>query len=294
MIDIENAKVDEYVVCLIDVLGLKDKFKNWCAVEVERPATLEPIISSVIPVCHFHEMFNDFFVKVESGRTLEVLKQSFPESEVARYLQCTEYKLGQQWFSDTFVFYAPTFNSSGNRSAVPVYYLLMTCCLAMLDSLFHRHPVRGAICVGMGIELTKNNFFGPAFAEAYSLEREVAGYPRVIVSAETLQCVDDVGSQHVDDPISQKIKQLAGLCSTLVTRDTDGEYIVDYLGKGIYDYTSPEERGKLTVAVRAIYEFVISEWRRFRGDGNRKLALRYHLLREYIESRLPLWGIKEQ
>jgi hypothetical protein len=199
-----------------------------------------------------------------------------------------------QWFSDTFLFYAPTFNSSGKRFTAPVSYLLMTCCLAMLDSLFYGHPVRGAICVGKGIELTKNNFFGPAFAEAYSLEREVAGYPRVIVSSETLQFVDEVQSQHVDDPISQKMKNLARQCMTFVTRDVDGQYVVDYLGQGIYDYTSPEERDKITGAVRAIYEFVISEWRRFCDESNGKLALRYHLLREYIESRLPLWGIKQQ
>jgi len=287
-----DAVVGHHVVCLIDVLGIQDQFCNWVQVDMERPETLSPVVNSVFPVCHFQNMFNQFFQDCQQGRGPAFRESELPEHEIAAFLQCTEYMLGTQWFSDTFVFYAPTSSSGGDLSTVPVFYFLIACCLAMLDSLASGHPVRGALCVGEGVELSKHNFFGPAFAQAYHIESECAGYPRVVVSPETLAFVKDVQHRVPTDTTTLRMKGIAGLCDKLVTQDTDGHAIVDYMGEGISEYvTENADREQLVAIIKAGYEFAQHESRRFRDKGNALLAGRYQLLCGYMESRLPLWGI---
>ena len=288
----QDAKVDHYVVCLIDVLGTGRDFSRWPMVDPDKPETYGPIINSVFPVIHFHLMFSDFFTACQQGRTPEILRQSLPETEIDRFLQCTDYTLGTQWFSDTFVFYARTYNARGELSTVPVIYFLMACCLAMLDSLANANPVRGALCVGQGIELGEHNFFGPAFAQAHYLESRCAGYPRVVVSPETLQFAQELALQDATDEMAERMRRLACQCSTLFIKDADGQFIVDYLGSAIRHFVTGQDLEKLSAVVKSAYDFAVDEQRPFTNEKDPELARRYRLLRQYIESQLPIWGIQ--
>ena len=159
----------------------------------------------------------------------------------------------------------------------------------MLSSLAEKKiPVRGAVTVGAGAVLEDGSFYGPALAEAHHLESEVAGYPRVVIS-DTARLFLDGSSSYSKDPEMDKImKLLAGLCRTLICQDMDGCWIVDFLGQGMRKIIPPDP---LRVEVlKNAYDFVRSEAERFRQARDIKLALRYHLLREYIESRLALWS----
>ncbi|HUT57020.1 MAG TPA: hypothetical protein VNA25_03985, partial [Phycisphaerae bacterium] len=236
-------------------------------------------------------MFGEFFTACQQGRTPEILRESLPETEIDRFLQCTDYTLGTQWFADTFVFYAPTYNARGDLSTVPLTYFLMACCLAMLDSLANGRPVRGALCVGQGIEVGKDNFFGPAFAQAHYLESKCADFPRIVVSPETLRFAQEVALQDTTDEMAERMRRLACRCSTLIIKDADGQFIVDYLGRGVRDFVTGQNLEKLTAGVLAAYTFAVKEERRFTDEKNLKLACRYRLLRQYIELRLPIWGI---
>jgi hypothetical protein len=287
--------MDHYVVCLIDVLGIGRELSRWSLVDPDDPETYGPIINSVLPVIHFHHMFSEFFTACQQGRTPEILRESLPEKEIDRYLQCTDWALGTQWFSDTFVFYAPTYNARGDLSTVPVTYFLMACCLAMLDSLANGCPVRGALCVGQGIELGEHNFFGPAFAQAHYLESRCAGYPRVVVSPKTVHFAEKLALQDTtEDEMAERMRRLACPCSNLIIKDADDQFVVDYLGRGIRDFITGQDLEKITAGVSAAYVFAIDEERKFTKENCPELAHRYQLLRQYIESRLPIWGIPGQ
>ena len=81
------------------------------------------------------------------------------------------------------------------------------------------------------------------------------------------------------------------MCLDFITKDSDGQFIVDYLGKKLYDGGSLLERQKLVTTIEAGYKYALSEWHRFQEANDQKLALRYHLLLSYLESRLPIWGV---
>ena len=91
------------------------------------------------------------------------------------------------------------------------------------------------------------------------------------------------------DDYSTALGNSVKTAGTWIRQDMDGAWMVGFLGEGIPnalrevpDFASPAKRA---------YAFVRSEAETFRKAGNAKLSLRYYLLQEYMESRLPLWGI---
>lgn len=298
MIDLQtvmNSEPKEYVVCLIDVLGTGERLRKWGRRDRNDSRTLGLIFDAIGPVLRVHGEFAKYLRTCEDGQTGKALAEVLPPDEIERYTLCTHWRPQTQWFGDTFVFYAPLYNARGDQSTVPVAYFLMASCVAMLDSLANGYAVRGALCVGEGLELGEHNFFGPPFEEAHRLESTVAEYPRVVVSSRTVDFIERVQRDGADDIIGQKMRGLARPCSALIDRDNDDQYVVDFLGRGVHDPTEGEELRQLTNGVRAAFKYVSSEWRRFqeaeKGSNEReKLAPRYERLREFMAARLPIWG----
>ena len=292
MSDWQDKSIEQYAVCLVDVLGIRGKFEKWNTCEVHSPVTQEPIRNTISPVIHFQNSFTDFFTKNQKRRDPAEVELHFSNSEAAEsFLKATDYRLGKQQFSDTFVFYSPTYNADGTPTTVPCVVLLMACVLAMIDSLAEKHPVRGAVTVGLGVELEKDNLFGPVFAQAHFIESTLAGYPRVVISPEAIAFIEREAKVKRRDDAPCFMRNMACTCLRLLTRDSDGQFVVDYLGKAIRDRADAKERTALAEKIKAGYDFSLSEWHRFVDANDQKHALRYHLLLEYMESRLALWDI---
>jgi hypothetical protein len=170
-----------------------------------------------------------------------------------------------------------------------MYSMLDTCCFMMFDSLADKTPFRGAITIGDGGVLKDDSFYGPALAEAHDLESKIAGYPRVLVSNKVRQFLSDESTYSDDPEIDKAMQSLANTCRSLICQDADGHWIVDFLGKGsagIFRST----RDCVNI-IKMAYDFVGEQVEQFSQSGNAKLAGRYCVLKKYIESRLPLWGI---
>ena len=82
--------------------------------------------------------------------------------------------------------------------------------------------VRGAISIGQHFSKGKV-VISPALMRAYSLEKDVARYPRVILDQEIISGEWDVFDEHADDFLGQDYYM------GLLSRDADGFYFVDYL-----------------------------------------------------------------
>jgi len=291
-INLQHSMACEYVVCLVDVLATEEKFKKWPKTGVNAPATCEPIFDSVRSVRRFRDAFVNYFENLQQGRQKEKLKDSLPEHSISHFQQCVDYRLGAQWFSDTFVFYTPTRNRQGEPTIAPIADFLMACCMAMLESLANCDPVRGALCVGQGIELCKDNFFGPVFAEAHTLESKCAGYPRVVVSHDAVTFLENMRTQNGTDKTTTVMKSYADRLMPLVAKDKDGQTIADYIGPWISNQIPNDAtRAVLRARINAAYNFALREEQRFGDEGNEKLTGRYRLLCRYLESRLHLWEI---
>jgi hypothetical protein len=281
-----------HVVCLIDVLGQKQELARWGNLPQDGQITPD-FINAIKRTGGTVLVFRDQFIKLFEGMgrcanpdKLAVL----PEEQQERYRRFKECKVLVERFSDSFVFSSLIPNTYGDASVTPLYRVLGACCHAMIVSLEAKVPVRGAITVGAGCVLPDGSFYGPALAEAHSLESEVANYPRVVMSPTVLAFLADGETYSADPQVAQIMARVAGMCRAFVWQDVDGCWAVDFLGKGVRDVFGTETG--LSVAVKMAYEFTRAQARHWRQSGNTKLALRYHLLQQYMHPRLPLWGIQ--
>lgn len=282
-----------HVVCLIDVLGQKQKLARWAKLPEDGQVTpdfIKALKDTAGTVLTFRDQFIKFFDRMNQCTIPDKLAAQ-PKEKQKQYQRFKECRVKVERFSDTFVFSSQIPNAHGDASITPMYRVLATCCYAMLWSLAGKTPVRGAVSIGAGAEPEDESFYGPGLAEAHYLESEVASYPRIIVSPMVRQFLADGQVYSTNREIAQIMSQMASTCRSFICQDVDGCWIVDFLGKGLRDLLGPDmPSGE---AVGMAYEFVRSEASRFREAGNSKLAVRYHLLQQYIESRLPIWGIKQ-
>jgi hypothetical protein len=96
--------------------------------------------------------------------------------------------------------------------------------------------IRGAMTVG-DIYINERLIFGPALIRAYELESSVSVYPRVILDSRVFDRLAD--SPELRTPnVTDQIKSL----STIVTRDRDGIWFVDYLRASMYDLAGQPAR----------------------------------------------------
>ena len=278
-----------YVVCLIDILGQKQELKSWSILPDDgdpNPEFIKAIRDTVGAVLHFRDGFTEHFYQLGKDRVAHDGSALTEEDQklIRRFKDCT---VQIERFSDTFVFSSQVVNTHGDASIMPMYRILATCCFAMIMSLAVNRPVRGAVTVGTGVALEDGSFYGPALAKAHYLENKVAGYPRVVLSRDALRFMAGKHAFSTDRAVNQTMSKMTKVCQSLTTKDTDGHWIVDFLGKGYRDIG--DTPAIMKNAVTKAYDFVQTEADRFRKAGDSKLAERYDLLQQYIESRLPLW-----
>ena len=276
--------VGYHVVCLLDVLGQKDRLAGWSELPIEGGLTetdLQALKKTAGVVLGLQSAFERYFEEV--GRcTMPKRYAGLDDRERERYHRFRESHLSIQQFSDTFVFYAPIPNDHGDVSLIPLHRMIGACCVAMLASLAAGTPVRGALAIGAGMELAKGNFYGPALAEAHCLESEVAQYPRVVVSPHVHEFLKTVQGSASGGWVAERMR------SSMLGIDRDGHRIVDYMGESVYRPLSSSLVSSQTV--RLAFEFACAEADRFRAENNQKLAERYNSLRCYMESRMGIWG----
>jgi len=290
----EEFYITNHVVCILDFLGQKNRLAEWANLDMDNPHVPQPPIKKTAgTILAYQELVDIFLKEFDKPSRVEGAAQTLSPEKQDVLIRAKDCRFGRQQFSDTFVFYAPTTNSSGDVSAEAIYRILTACCMTMLVSLAAKAPVRGSICVGLGVELDEHNFYGPALAEAHHIESELAQWPRVIVSKSAARFINVLKDQKGVDDLTKIMRCLGHLCASMICQDFNGQLMVDFLGKGILDICNGEP-SEVPSMVEKGYEFVRSEADRFRKAGDAKLALRYHVLQQYMESRLPLWGLKQE
>ena len=290
-----------HAVCIVDVLGQRAKLNRWSVLPEDGKVTSEfraSVEQTLETVRFVKRHFFQFFKQAEEYRTPTILA-SFPPEKQAMYHRLKESSISCERFSDTFLFHSPISNTHGDTSVVALYRVLGACCMTMLFSLAKRIPLRGAITIGVGAKFEDDDdkgFYGPALVEAYGLESKIAGHPRIIVSEHVRKLLADGRDYSEDQVANSAMQQLAAACRSLLSQDIDGQWCVDYLGKGVNDTYGNQP--DLPTVIGAAFEFARSEAERFKSEAERsnteekvKLASRYYLLQQYMEDRLHLWGI---
>jgi hypothetical protein len=165
-------------------------------------------------------------------------------------------------FSDTIVMSCP---SASVMLANSLIQAVQTTATSMLVLGYY---ARGAIVEGL-LHHDKSTIFGPALIEAYDLEKDVAKYPRILVTDEALPLVNP--PVLVPGGGIERFRR--------VRLDADGLNYVDILGAFIVDTSSPRFR-------EPTQERLIDECkaRRDQDFGNLGLRAKHEWMIHYLES----------
>jgi hypothetical protein len=138
--------------------------------------------------------------------------------------------------------------------------------------------LRGGITVG-DVALSYRQLFGPAVIRGYALENQVARFPRIVVGTEVLEELKKNPALWVHDPDTD-IKAT----KSLLRRDFDGEYFVDYL-RVIEEELG--ERSQYPGLLEQHGQFIKTGLKRYKD--NESILPKYKWLREYHRYTVKRW-----
>lgn len=114
-----------------------------------------------------------------------------------------------------------------------VFYSLLEIMWIQVNLVMHGFLCRGGIVRGKLIH-TDKYLFGPAMVNAYILESKAALYPRVILDDSIIETGSNAHGRHHH---AQHEKESI---MSLLKRDTDGMYYIDYITEGQSELNDPE------------------------------------------------------
>jgi hypothetical protein len=150
-----------------------------------------------------------------------------------------------------------------------------------------KHPIRGGIEVGLGLDIAENEVYGPVLEHAHYLESQRGDYPRVLVGDELMSYLRVVETALQPTPFARVAQSLAARCKKLITIDIDCLPMLDFLGEVMAQSPLLENREKLFGLIRD-YVAEQRESAAARRDGNH--LFRYVKLSSYLEKRAAFWN----
>ena len=276
-----------HLVAFLDLVGQRGTLRKMLDLPTTS-AEMETFIQigreSLGRVLDMRTAFDKFFTAAKQG----VLDLSqFPAEhraniQAARQVECSMYGL-----SDAIVISVPLGGDdehckAGNGIEIS---LLAICSLAIL-AFGRKVAFRGGVDVGIATTLDGGEVYGPALVKAYSLETEVAEYPRVVVGNDLFQFLEHVTNQQARTPFGRIAQENAARCKRMVVQDTDGRQMLDFLGQEVRNSAAAS---LLCDFVISGHDFVRTEYEKFQKGGNDKLASRYFRLLQYYEARKKFW-----
>lgn len=278
-----------YATTLIDLLGQSTRLQEWSRLPdatAEHSDFHQKLKKTVGVVAALRENFEDYF-QAGNNRTFDEAELAkYPPEAVAAYKRMFN-PIGFQHFSDTTVVYCQVATALREISLAGIFGMLGATALCQLRFLAAGHPPRGAIEIGLAGEFFEHQIYGPVLDCVNSLEKTIADYPRVVVGSDAAGLLIAAAGNNEHDPISRFNKEIAKLSLGYVAKDTDGQYIVDFLSKS-HKMAIPED-----VDTKALFNkglaFATQQYQEYSACGNDRLARRYTKLLDYYNRNAAHW-----
>lgn len=191
-------------------------------------------------------------------------------------------------FSDSFIMWVPFGGDEKQvRSIIGVYSCMAACCLLQLTALCEGRPIRGGIEVGPALELSDEVIYGPVLEKAHFSESVLADYPRIVVGDELLKYLEATGPRTRATPLGPTIESLASHARRLVTQDSDGLWMLDFLGEQVSELSEANVRQKLFAMAQ---NYIDQQKQIAYDDQDYKHLSRYFRLGAYFEERAAGWN----
>ena len=281
-----TVNIGYYFVAFIDIVGQRDRLKHWVKLpsnEDEKENLTRILLDTSEYVKDLRGQFDKLFEA--AARPTGLLDHLKPEQR-AWAEQRKKIILWRRGFSDSYFMTVPCwYESSWGAHSLAIYSSLLSICGLFIWALAKKRPFRGAVEVGLGTEISKEEVYGPVNVRVFELEKD-AGYPRIIIGNGLLNHLDDLEKSCQDDLEGRHTKHSIQDCRNLIATDHTGTLILDPMGEGVKSVSGAVDP-KL---VKLAYEFIVSQ-EKFYIHSDEKLYGYYGHLRKYCESRLALWNL---
>ena len=288
----DNSKLVSqfYLVVFIDILGQRESLRNITFLpgnDQEKERFYKHLKETLGKVLKLRKLFDTFFNGIMSRIPNTDL---VPPEHRQAFLASQETVLHSYGISDSIIISVPLSNEKENENCTPmngVYAALVaTACLG-LSTFAHQIIWRAGLDVGICTKIRDNEIYGPALERASYLESQLAEYPRFVIGDVLINYLSSIQEQKCMTPLGQIAKNLANFCREMIIQDTDGRYMLDFLGE-----KSKEMFVKAGIGVENFTlarDFIFSEYEKYIKEDNHKLASRYYRLMKYFYFRRELW-----
>ncbi|MGA7791769.1 MAG: hypothetical protein WCA19_01940 [Candidatus Acidiferrales bacterium] len=273
-----------HCLAYLDILGQRRKLRQLSRIPKDDPETVRLLRETAGAVLRLRDLAHTCF---ETLQKVTPFAASLPPDVQQRIREGKE-SVKTLGFSDSFIMWVPFGGDEKQvRSIIGVYSCLAACCLLQLTALCEGRPIRGGIEVGPGLELSDAEVYGPVLEKAHFIESTLADYPRIVVGEELLKYLDVVGPRMRATPLGPTIEALASHARRLVTQDSDGLWMLDFLGERVSELSKAEVRQRLF----AMAQNYIDEQKQIGYDTQDYQHLsRYFRLGAYFEERAARWN----
>ena len=279
-----------YMVACLDILGQKSRMAG---LKMPRSAEEQKEAITILQqtageVLRLRESFDKYFFGA-SKRFASLLPTDKDRDMYERYTQQDTL----HWsFSDTCVVAIPWMDDRIAASAAGLNRTIGTAAFLWLVGLATGHPIRGGIDVGVGMNITKGEVYGPALASAHHAEAEIAKYPRIVVGPMFIDLLKSIiqaepKDRHESDREFQLwlASQYGKSAMDCLCRDPDGIFMVDCLKPNVIMPDESMEKDAKAL-VTAAFEYVEAQLEDAKKNGDNKLERRYKVLKSYFEERV--------
>lgn len=284
----KNHQYGYYIVGFLDVLGQREKLRQLRRLpkdDADLENTIKQLRETAGYVMRLREILADYFLRF---KTPGLLLAGLPP-EAQGELRAARTVPIYRGFSDSFIMTASLASGKDeNCSAMTaVFGTIAACTMLPFIALSMGRPVRGGIDVGLGLDITTDEIYGPALERAHHLESQLANYPCVLVGDELWNYLSWAEVQKAASPLGRVAVALASKSKEFITTDADGRRMLDFLGQYIVQNIQPDDRREL---IKRVADYITEQEHAAQSAKNEKFMLRYEKLRAYFDSRSANWS----
>lgn len=274
-----------YCISFIDLLGQRDALRGQGLLPIIRSeadgrAFQKILRDTVGPILRLQRDVSAI-VNTAIANPNSSLRTSLTEEERAVYDEMQLKRVNTQYWSDGFIRFVCLGDQAIKCPLKGITEILQFSGFFCLLGLAQRYPVRGAIDLAWGVELPASGLYGPAVANSYELESEVAQYPRIVVGQRVVDFLEAHRVSVGTDPFTVVNREYANLCLDMLVQDVDGYWIVHYLGDAFQFSVTDTNHATFHNKARA---FAAEQLAKHRESKSSKLAFRYSQVLNYFDA----------
>ena len=286
-----SLTVNQYICALVDVLGQQDElrrldsdddFTNLGAID-EHSDFSKSLKRCYSTILNFRKIIEEnlsrWYPTIEDIHLADAALRANLQSAVSQTVTTRS-------FSDLMIVYA-SMDTAADVPLAPIWRTICALMFCQLRALAEGRTLRGGIELGLGFEFGAGDLYGPVLSRAYSLESDVAQYPRIVIGERLIQFVDAraISTEGVFGVLNCS---MAKQVQRAFSQDVDGQCILDFAGDAHHEWIRADEWDCGSLFTLA-HTFVRGECERFRLQNNSRLAFRYAHLDDYLQSRASIW-----